>query len=103
MTSASAASKSSKRVIVATGPLTSPALAEAIQSLTGEDALAFFDALAPKYSDLIYTCHGGAIEYPPQFEAFLAKEPRFDGYVGGSSAEPGRSVDDLSHWPNAAP
>ena len=34
-------------VIVATGPLTSPALAEAIQSLTGEDALAFFDALAP--------------------------------------------------------
>ena len=35
------------QVIVATGPLTSPALAEAIQSLTGEDALAFFDALAP--------------------------------------------------------
>jgi len=34
-------------VIIATGPLTSPALAEAIQSLTGEDALAFFDALAP--------------------------------------------------------
>ena len=34
-------------VIVATGPLTSPALAEAIQALTGEDALAFFDALAP--------------------------------------------------------
>jgi methylenetetrahydrofolate--tRNA-(uracil-5-)-methyltransferase len=34
-------------VIVATGPLTSPALASAIQSLTGEDALAFFDALAP--------------------------------------------------------
>jgi len=34
-------------VIVATGPLTSPALAEAVQSLTGEDALAFFDAIAP--------------------------------------------------------
>jgi methylenetetrahydrofolate--tRNA-(uracil-5-)-methyltransferase len=34
-------------VIVATGPLTSPGLAAAIQSLTGEDALAFFDALAP--------------------------------------------------------
>jgi methylenetetrahydrofolate--tRNA-(uracil-5-)-methyltransferase len=34
-------------VIVATGPLTSPALAEAIRELTGEDALAFFDALAP--------------------------------------------------------
>jgi methylenetetrahydrofolate--tRNA-(uracil-5-)-methyltransferase len=34
-------------VIVATGPLTSPALAAAIRALTGEDALAFFDALAP--------------------------------------------------------
>jgi methylenetetrahydrofolate--tRNA-(uracil-5-)-methyltransferase len=34
-------------VIVATGPLTSPALAEAIATLTGEDALAFFDAIAP--------------------------------------------------------
>src|SRR5205823_1439721 len=34
-------------VIVATGPLTSPALAAAIARLTGEDALAFFDAIAP--------------------------------------------------------
>jgi methylenetetrahydrofolate--tRNA-(uracil-5-)-methyltransferase len=34
-------------VIVATGPLTSPALAGGIRALTGEDALAFFDALAP--------------------------------------------------------
>jgi methylenetetrahydrofolate--tRNA-(uracil-5-)-methyltransferase len=34
-------------VIVATGPLTSPALAATIRALTGEDALAFFDALAP--------------------------------------------------------
>jgi methylenetetrahydrofolate--tRNA-(uracil-5-)-methyltransferase len=34
-------------VIVATGPLTSPALADTIRSLTGEDALAFFDAIAP--------------------------------------------------------
>jgi methylenetetrahydrofolate--tRNA-(uracil-5-)-methyltransferase len=33
--------------IVATGPLTSPALAEAVRALTGEDALAFFDAIAP--------------------------------------------------------
>ena len=35
------------QVVIATGPLTSPALASAIQSLTGEDALAFFDAIAP--------------------------------------------------------
>ena len=34
-------------VIVATGPLTSPALAEAIGRLTGEESLAFFDAIAP--------------------------------------------------------
>ena len=34
-------------VIIATGPLTSPALAEAIGRLTGEEALAFFDAIAP--------------------------------------------------------
>jgi methylenetetrahydrofolate--tRNA-(uracil-5-)-methyltransferase len=34
-------------VIVATGPLTSPALSEAIRSLTGESALSFFDAIAP--------------------------------------------------------
>jgi methylenetetrahydrofolate--tRNA-(uracil-5-)-methyltransferase len=34
-------------VIVATGPLTSPALAEAIRGLTGESELAFFDAIAP--------------------------------------------------------
>ena len=34
-------------VIVATGPLTSLALARAIQALTGEAELAFFDAIAP--------------------------------------------------------
>jgi methylenetetrahydrofolate--tRNA-(uracil-5-)-methyltransferase len=34
-------------VIIATGPLTSPALAEAIRQRTGADALAFFDAIAP--------------------------------------------------------
>ena len=34
-------------VIIATGPLTSDALSEAIQKLTGEDELAFFDAIAP--------------------------------------------------------
>ena len=34
-------------VIIATGPLTSPGLAEAILKLTGEASLAFFDAIAP--------------------------------------------------------
>ncbi len=36
-----------RNVIVATGPLTSPALAAAIAALTGEDQLSFFDAIAP--------------------------------------------------------
>ena len=40
--------------IVATGPLTSPALAAALVRLTGEDSLAFFDAIAPiVYRDTI--------------------------------------------------
>src|SRR6187399_1315849 len=36
-----------KNVIVATGPLTSAPLADAIRALTDENALAFFDAIAP--------------------------------------------------------
>ena len=34
-------------VIIATGPLTAPSLAEAILDATGESALSFFDAIAP--------------------------------------------------------
>ncbi|HWD50239.1 MAG TPA: methylenetetrahydrofolate--tRNA-(uracil(54)-C(5))-methyltransferase (FADH(2)-oxidizing) TrmFO, partial [Rhizomicrobium sp.] len=36
-----------KSVIIATGPLTSPSLAEAVRALSGEDSLSFFDAIAP--------------------------------------------------------
>jgi methylenetetrahydrofolate--tRNA-(uracil-5-)-methyltransferase len=43
-------------VIIATGPLTSPALAEAIRARTGTDALAFFDAIAP-------IVHADSIDY----------------------------------------
>jgi len=43
-----------ENVIVATGPLTSPALAAAIRQETGAEALAFFDAIAPiVYADSI--------------------------------------------------
>jgi len=38
---------SSGRWIIATGPLTSPALAASIRQATGAEALAFFDAIAP--------------------------------------------------------
>ena len=75
-------------VIIATGPLTAPALAEAIRALSGEDALAFFDAIAPiVYRETIdmgkawlqsrYGKGDGAdyINCPldkPQYEAFVA-------------------------------
>jgi methylenetetrahydrofolate--tRNA-(uracil-5-)-methyltransferase len=36
-----------EKVIIATGPLTSPAMSEAVLAKSGEDALAFFDAIAP--------------------------------------------------------
>ena len=36
-----------QNVIIATGPLTSTPLAESIRDLTGQDSLAFFDAIAP--------------------------------------------------------
>jgi methylenetetrahydrofolate--tRNA-(uracil-5-)-methyltransferase len=36
-----------ENTIIATGPLTSLAIAEEIQKITGSDALAFFDAIAP--------------------------------------------------------
>ena len=74
-------------VIIATGPLTAAPLAEAIRSLTGEDALAFFDAIAPViHFDSINTDvawfqsrwdKGGAKDYlncpmdRDQYEAFI--------------------------------
>jgi len=36
-----------RSTIIATGPLTSPALAEGVRALTGEESLSFFDAIAP--------------------------------------------------------
>ena len=62
------------------------------QTVMGQDAALqraaeILDALYPKYSKRFYTCHGGAIETPADFERFLKSEPRLHGYVGGSSAE----------------
>jgi len=50
-------------------------------------ATAVCDALAPRYGDLIVTCHGGFLESASDFESLLGREGRLDGYVGGSSAE----------------
>ncbi len=80
-------------VIIATGPLTSPNLSAAIRAETGEDALAFFDAIAPivhresinmdiawfqsRY-DKGAEVEGGGADYincplsKPEYEAFVA-------------------------------
>ena len=48
-------------VIVATGPLTSAPLADAIRELTGENALAFFDAIAPIVHQRLHRHVGGLV------------------------------------------
>ncbi len=63
-------------VIVATGPLTSPALAEALAKLTGEESLAFFDAIAP-------IVHHDSIDL-----SIAWKQSRYDkGGPGGDGAD----------------
>jgi methylenetetrahydrofolate--tRNA-(uracil-5-)-methyltransferase len=63
-------------VIVATGPLTSPALSEAVRALTGEGELAFFDAIAP-------VVHLDSID-----QAIAWKQSRYDkAGPGGTGAD----------------
>jgi methylenetetrahydrofolate--tRNA-(uracil-5-)-methyltransferase len=64
-------------VIVATGPLTSPALADAIAGLVGEQALAFFDAIAP-------IVHRGSVDMSV---AWLQSRYDKTGPGGGSGAD----------------
>jgi len=98
----------SDSVIVATGPLTSPSLAAAIQALTGEAELAFFDAIAPiVYRDSIDmgVCWlqsrydkagpgGGGADYincpldKAQYDAFLARCSRPKKRRSRSSTQP---------------
>ena len=63
-------------VIVATGPLTSPGLSQAIQALTEEDALAFFDAIAP------------IVHYDSIDQSIAWKQSRYDkAGPGGTGAD----------------
>jgi methylenetetrahydrofolate--tRNA-(uracil-5-)-methyltransferase len=63
-------------VIVATGPLTSPALSCAVRALTGEGELAFFDAIAP-------VVHLDSID-----QAIAWKQSRYDkAGPGGTGAD----------------
>jgi methylenetetrahydrofolate--tRNA-(uracil-5-)-methyltransferase len=64
-------------VIVATGPLTSPDLAAAIAKITGEESLAFFDAIAP------------IVHYESIDQSIAWKQSRYDkvGPSGGEGAD----------------
>jgi methylenetetrahydrofolate--tRNA-(uracil-5-)-methyltransferase len=63
-------------VIIATGPLTSPALSAAIAALTGETELAFFDAIAP-------IVHADSVD-----ETITWRQSRYDkAGPGGSGAD----------------
>jgi methylenetetrahydrofolate--tRNA-(uracil-5-)-methyltransferase len=63
-------------VIIATGPLTAPGLAEAIRARTGAEALAFFDAIAP-------IVHADSIDMGKAW-----KQSRYDkGGPGGDGAD----------------
>jgi len=97
-------------VIVATGPLTSPGLTEVIRTLTGEDSLSFFDAIAPiVYRDSIDMDIAARLDYENFVEALLAGEksafhdfetatPYFDGCLPIEiMAERGRET--LRHGP----
>ena len=66
-------------VIIATGPLTSPGLSQAICELTGQDQLAFFDAIAPiVHKDSIDFDKGDGKDYinlpmdRDQYDGFIA-------------------------------
>ena len=80
-------------VIVATGPLTSPALADAIARLTGEESLAFFDAIAPivhlesidqsvAWKQSRYDKGGPAGDGADYFNCPMDK-PQYDAFVAG--------------------
>ena len=68
-------------VILATGPLTSPALSDAIAKLTGQDYLAFFDAIAP-------IVHKDSIDFS---KAWF--QSRYDKVGPGGGAEDGGGKD----------
>ncbi|HET9947343.1 MAG TPA: methylenetetrahydrofolate--tRNA-(uracil(54)-C(5))-methyltransferase (FADH(2)-oxidizing) TrmFO [Longimicrobiales bacterium] len=82
--------------VVATGPLTSPALAAAIEALLGDGGLAFFDAIAPIVHrdslDLSVVFPGGRfgedadyLNCPmsrEQYEAFVAELARGEAHEG---------------------
>src|SRR5438045_798566 len=99
--------------IVATGPLTSDALARAIASRLGVESLAFFDAIAPiisadslDYSRLFKASRygkGGGDDYwnapftKTEYEAFVAQ------LVAGEQHVPGHEFDNVAYFEGCLP
>src|SRR5215470_16346282 len=87
-------------VIVATGPLTSPSLAKAIQSLTGEAELAFFDYINCPLDQAQYDAFIDALIAGEKtaFKEWEASTPYFEGCLPIEvMAERGRET--LAHGP----
>jgi methylenetetrahydrofolate--tRNA-(uracil-5-)-methyltransferase len=96
-------------VVVATGPLTSPALAEAILALTGEDELSFFDAIAPiVHLDSIdmevcwrqsrYDKEGPGGDAAAYINCPMTRE-QYDGFIDALLAGPKAEFKDWEHVP----
>ena len=99
--------------IIATGPLTSDALATAIAARLGVESLAFFDAIAPIVAadSLDYGClfkasrygKGGGDDYwnapftREQYEAFVA------ALIAGEQYQPGHEFDNVSYFEGCLP
>jgi len=99
--------------IVATGPLTSDALAAAIASRLGVQSLAFFDAIAPilssdslDYSRLFKASRygkGGGADYwnapftKPEYDAFVA------ALIAGEQYVPGHDFDKVPYFEGCLP
>lgn len=81
----------SEPAIIASGPLTSPPLAAAIQNLTGQDHLFFYDAIAP-----IVTRDSINMEV-----AFKASRYQFEGTDGGDYINCPLTKDEYDHFVDA--
>ena len=96
-------------VIVATGPLTSPALSDAILELTGEGQLSFFDAIAPivhfesidldiAWRQSRYDKEGPGGDAAAYINCPMTKD-QYDGFIDALLAGPKSEFKDWEHVP----
>ncbi len=101
----------SSYTILATGPLTSDPLAEALTTLTGRDRLAFYDAIAPILHaeslnrDIIYSKSryddgvGDYLNCPMDKETYL----HFINQIGKAECVPLKSFEDIKYFEGCLP